>query len=194
MEPLRQVRTDRVLEWLQQLQPEAATLDDEHVDVSSVAKRVCEEDCGTSADGGDTKRRKHSDGQCSPSLDPQPGAERRRKSHRRLHTELVVGNILTTTTTAHIVEVFSHYGEVKRVMTRQKAQSRFMQALISFKDPGAVQRVLAHREQRVVLPIPSGRFLSTTSNSFPNRVRSCPLGVDEKKEIGAPKTDFVIAS
>mmetsp|Transcript_27797 Transcript_27797/g.57985 ORF Transcript_27797/g.57985 Transcript_27797/m.57985 type:complete len:235 (+) Transcript_27797:1453-2157(+) len=42
--------------------------------------------------------------------------------------------------------------------------------------------------------IPSGRDRSTTSNSFPNLVRSCPLGVAEKKESGARNTDFSIFS
>ena len=42
-------------------------------------------------------------------------------------------------------------------------------------------------------PMPSGNARSTTSNSLPNLVRSCPLGVDEKKDIGAPNTDFNMA-
>jgi hypothetical protein len=41
--------------------------------------------------------------------------------------------------------------------------------------------------------IPSGSDRSTTSSSLPNRVSSWPLGVDEKKLIGAPNTDLSIA-
>lgn len=49
------------------------------------------------------------------------------------------------------------------------------------------------RKQYITEPIPSGKERSTTSNSLPNLVRSCPLGVDEKKDIGAPNTDFNMA-
>mmetsp|Transcript_29726 Transcript_29726/g.60367 ORF Transcript_29726/g.60367 Transcript_29726/m.60367 type:complete len:80 (-) Transcript_29726:981-1220(-) len=45
------------------------------------------------------------------------------------------------------------------------------------------------RTQNKTEAMPSGNERSTTSNSLPNRVRSCPLGVAEKNDSGALKTE-----